>query len=775
MKLRFLILSMLSGLVLAVLVTAPALAAYADPSGRVARVSYLDGDVSFSPAGEEEWVRAIINRPLIRGDRLWADRRSRVELQLGAAAVRLDQLSSAEILDLDDNYAQFFLAEGSLNIYVRRIWEGQVYEIATPTLALVIRQPGSYRIDVDANGRHTDVTVWQGGAEAYGERASFNLRQGEKVRFYDTSLRDYRLLGSPRTDNFDSFAFDRDRLMDSSPSLRYVSDDLIGYTDLDRYGRWSTHREYGAVWYPSRVSSGWAPYRHGHWSWIEPFGWTWVDDAAWGFAVSHYGRWVYVGNRWGWIPSPRTYRAVYAPALVAFVGGSNWSLSFSSGVRPVGWFPLGPRDVWFPSYRVSSNYFARVNVHNTVINNVTVVNVYNNYYVRGGNLSQVTYQHRQNARAHTVVSQDVFTGGRSVQQGLISAARGSTARGEVQRLAPVAPTARSLVGTAQAAKSTPTREVFQRQAVTSRAPAATAATVPFRTRQEALQRQPGEPLAVQPRQAQATAAPVQQRPLRVVGRDAAPIDRQQVSGRTSETPRAATQREQAAPARRPPATPQAAPQGSDAAQPVRSAPARSAAPGRSDAAQPAGTQAPRPAPARAESAAPRSSPATVQPRSTQPAPQTAPRQVAPARQPAQRSVEPAAPQVAPRSSTPTQQAAPPARQPAQRNVQPAAPQVAPRSSAPTRQSAPAPAPRQQAIQTSPQQEQRARQADLQRQSVERARQSQQQQAAPRTQPARQSAPPQQRTAPPARQQAEDADAAPQRAAPRQRGRDDRGL
>jgi len=40
-------------------------------------------------------------------------------------------------------------------------------------------------------------------------------------------------------------------------------------------------------------SRDWAPYREGHWAWIEPWGWTWVDDASFGFVTSHYGRWAF--------------------------------------------------------------------------------------------------------------------------------------------------------------------------------------------------------------------------------------------------------------------------------------------------------------------------------------------------------------------------------------------------------------------------------------------------------------------------------------------------
>jgi hypothetical protein len=47
---------------------------------------------------------------------------------------------------------------------------------------------------------------------------------------------------------------------------------------------------------------GWAPYRHGHWAHVMPWGWTWIDDALWGFVPFHYGRWAMLGGGWGWVP-----------------------------------------------------------------------------------------------------------------------------------------------------------------------------------------------------------------------------------------------------------------------------------------------------------------------------------------------------------------------------------------------------------------------------------------------------------------------------------------
>ena len=64
--------------------------ASADPPSRVARLGYISGAVSFSPAGEDDWVQAGINRPLTAGDRLWVDGGSRAEVQVGGAMIRMD-------------------------------------------------------------------------------------------------------------------------------------------------------------------------------------------------------------------------------------------------------------------------------------------------------------------------------------------------------------------------------------------------------------------------------------------------------------------------------------------------------------------------------------------------------------------------------------------------------------------------------------------------------------------------------------------------------------
>lgn len=499
--------------------------AYADPSGRVARLSHTQGEVSYSPAGEDEWLDVVRNRPLIRGDRLWTERGARAEFQVGSAAVRIGSSTSVEILDLDDRIAQIKMTQGTLNLSVRRMYPGQVFEVATPTLAFAIERAGRYRIDVNPRNAVTTIVVREGAGEAYGDNSSFRLRAGDTVRFYDTDLRDYEMYGLPREDDFDRYSHDRDRRLANSFSLRYINDDMVGYADLDEYGSWRPVRSYGAVWFPSRVDANWAPYRDGHWVWQEPWGWTWVDDAPWGFAPSHYGRWVYISHRWGWIPGPRNIRPIYAPALVAFVGGSGWSLSISlGGGSPIGWFPLGPREVYVPSYQVSRNYFTQVNVSNTVINNTTITNVYNNYSSGTINVDQVNYANRTVAGAVTAVPGSVFVNAQPVQRSAIRLDSNAIASGEVTRVAPIAPTARSVAGAGKAAAARPSREAFERQVFVRNAPPP--AERPFAVREQQLKKNPGrapEPIIEKSIQGRDDST-AQKQKVRVIGEQREAVD-----------------------------------------------------------------------------------------------------------------------------------------------------------------------------------------------------------------------------------------------------------
>jgi hypothetical protein len=474
-------------LALAVGLSAGAARADDDPPDRVARVSFLSGSVSFQPAGDDQWSEASLNRPLGTGDKVYTDKDSRIELEIGSADIRLDQGSTFNLLNLDDDTAQIELTEGTVNLHVRRIASGQSYEIDTPTLAFVVNQPGNYRVDIAPQGDSTMVTVFDGDGDVYGENnASYSVRAGNTYRFNDSALHDYEVLDLPRGDDFDQWCSTRNQRYERSPSRQFVSEDVIGYTDLDDAGSWSTAPEYGNVWYPTTVEADWAPYRSGHWSWIDPWGWTWVDNARWGFAPFHYGRWAYIGNRWGWCPGEYRGRSIYAPALVAFVGGVGISVG---GGGPVGWFPLGPREVYVPWYHGSRNYFTNINVRNTTfVNNTYITNVYNNYS-RGRPITGVNYAYRGNL---TAVSRDAFVGSRSVGAARVQINDRELRNAQVVSRLGVAPTQASFAGNAGRGRAAPAAGVMDRRVIARTAPPARSA--PIASRIQAIERNGAQPL-----------------------------------------------------------------------------------------------------------------------------------------------------------------------------------------------------------------------------------------------------------------------------------------
>ena len=172
------------------------------PPSRVARLGYLSGPVSFSSAGENDWVQAGLNRPVTSGDRLWSERGGRVEVQLGGALLRMAADTALAFLNLDDRITQLQLTQGVLNVRVRRLPANQVFEIDTPNLAFTLRRPGQYRISVDAESNTTTVLVRQGQGEAHGDGVVYLIEAGQPYRFSGSDLRQRHLLDKPRPDGF---------------------------------------------------------------------------------------------------------------------------------------------------------------------------------------------------------------------------------------------------------------------------------------------------------------------------------------------------------------------------------------------------------------------------------------------------------------------------------------------------------------------------------------------------------------------------------------------
>ena len=455
-----------------------------DPPSRVGRLSFVSGSVSFRPGDVDDWVAATVNYPLHDGDHLWTDSDARAEITVGSIAFRLASQSAFGFLALDDRTVQVRLSQGSLNVRVRDLDDDETLEIDTPSGAVSLLRSGVYRVDVDTTGDPTSVTVRRGAAEVTAAGSAFPVRGKQTAVVAGGDSPSYDVQDAIRSDDFDEWCESRNRRSDDSRSTQYVSRGVIGYEDLDDNGDWQETPDYGAVWVPRRVATGWAPYRYGHWAWVEPWGWTWIDDAPWGFAPFHYGRWVYVGGGWAWVPGRVVARPVYAPALVVFVGGRNWSLAIAGG-SGVAWFPLAPEEPYVPAYRVSNTYIRNVNVTNVNVTNITVTNV---------NVTNINYRNRRERDGVTVVSRETFVGSRPVSQGVLVVPRDRLDRASVVgATAQIAPGRRSVLGQpAIIAVRHPPAAVTTREVVVHRQPPPP--PVPFAVREQALRARPGRPL-----------------------------------------------------------------------------------------------------------------------------------------------------------------------------------------------------------------------------------------------------------------------------------------
>ncbi len=478
-----------------------------DPPSRVARLAYAQGSVSFQPAGTDDWVTAGLNRPATTGDKLWSDRDGLVELQLDGSLIRLWNNTGFSFLNLSDNVTQIQLTAGTLLVRVRRLDDNETYEIDTPNLAFSVLRPGLYRIGVNEAGDSTVIKVRSGEGEVTGGGAAYTVHPNE----YDTfSGTDQLSANSERygndEDQFDSWAGSRDRRWENSNSTRYVSADVVGYEDLDDHGSWRRTPDYGNVWFPRTSVPDWAPYHYGHWDYIEPWGYTWVDDEPWGFAPFHYGRWVSYEGSWGWVPAPPRgegggvyVRPVYAPALVAWVGGPHFAIGvggggYASGAS-VGWFPLGPREVYVPSYRVSRNYVNNVNVSNTTVNTTVVNNYYNTTVVNNNvNVTNVKYVNQSVPGAVAATTPQAFTAAQPVARNAVKVDQREVASAPVRAFTPAAvPAKQAVLGTGTAAARPPA--ALQTRAVVAKV-APPPPPPPFEKRQEAIKSNGGKPLSV---------------------------------------------------------------------------------------------------------------------------------------------------------------------------------------------------------------------------------------------------------------------------------------
>ena len=368
-----------------------------DGIGRTpARLSYVDGQVSFFRPGAQDWTQAQVNMPLSPGDQLYTGSPGNLEIQIGARAfVRGWANTQIGFENQEPDYLQFKVTSGHASFDLRSLESGRTLEVSTPNAAFTIDQAGYYRVDV--MGERTDFITRRGGRVLVSpsDGTSFSIAPSEEVVIEGAEHPVISAFSAPPLDPWDNWNYARTEQLLDAESARYVPPGVYGASDLDRYGRWRVVPDYGPVWAPTMVPAGWAPYSTGAWTHDPHYGWTWVDTAPWGWAPYHYGRWVHVDGFWCWAPGPMVSRPVYSPALVAFFGGPSGRVAFGASGPVVGWVALGwgePCVPWWgrPGFihrpwwggwggpRVVNN----VVVHRTTVVKVEEIHVYRNAHVR---------------------------------------------------------------------------------------------------------------------------------------------------------------------------------------------------------------------------------------------------------------------------------------------------------------------------------------------------------------------------------------------------------
>jgi hypothetical protein len=400
--------------------------------GRLARIS---GTVSFHAQNQDQWSPAIANYPVTTGNAFWTQPDAQAVIEVAASRIVMAPSTELDVAVLTDTAFQATTPQGELYLHLLPAAPGESYAVQTPRGLVTLAAPGRYGIAAGDTDSPSLVTVIEGSARIEGPGVSLDV--GPEQTASITGMDAFQGgIGPAGRDAFLNAALDGDRRPRAAPPAMVAA--MPGGEDLAQYGSWVASPEYGQVWYP-QVAPGWVPYREGTWAYVEPWGWTWVDNDPWGFAPFHYGRWVEIGGRWGWVPGAPAAAAaapVYAPALVTFLGvGAAVGLGVGIGAAlaegRVGWCPLGPHEPYRPWYRASDRYFRQVNLAH--VTNVTTIN------------RNVTINNFVNRGATTVVPAAVMSGSRPVSASVqrVDPAQLAQAR-PVTGQPPVRPTASTL-------------------------------------------------------------------------------------------------------------------------------------------------------------------------------------------------------------------------------------------------------------------------------------------------------------------------------------------
>jgi hypothetical protein len=383
----------------------------------VGRIAAADGGVRVRAAGGD-WGAAEVNQPVAGAMALRTAAPGRALLRIGADTVALAPGTELELGVLDAGAGlHLLLHQGRIGVALSSADPAATIEVDTPQGQVWLRTAGAYEIAAGDGKMPGRLAAFDGRARFIGKGIDTTVGAGAAIVLDG---------GSAAPTHSAAAADDFVRWWRpppgeaAAPALAHVSPAMTGSAALDDSGSWQGVAGAGAVWFPKTLPDGWAPYRFGHWRWMQPWGWTWIDAAAWGFAPSHYGRWARFpapgggDARWGWVPGAPVAHPLFMPAAVAFLGTAGVGISYPDANGPaVGWFPLAPGEVYWPRYTQDAGTIRRLN--RGAVADVAAIGA----TAAGAPPAAIIDAAYRNREFASVVPRAVFVGGKPVMPALV--------------------------------------------------------------------------------------------------------------------------------------------------------------------------------------------------------------------------------------------------------------------------------------------------------------------------------------------------------------------
>lgn len=322
------------------LAAAPVLAVTSegDDATSLSYISYMERFATVQPATDDETLDAIINMPIVPGDRIDTARDAHVEIQLADRSLLwLDEYTSVSFDAIafsrgsQEDRTVLYLADGTIMLEIPADAPSSHparLDCGSSTVYLTV--PGLYRATRLAGGG-LRVEVWDGLAEVSTQSGGVLVHAGTAVELDGTTLaRTEEIL--TRDDTFAEWVAMRRSPPGGDATLHVDARYEREASTLDQYGTW-VYIESASTWaWQPDVSGPWSPYTWGRWYWT-PAGWSWIPYEPWGALPYHYGTWFFdVSFGWVWC-----WDSIWGPAWVDWMWWPGY----------VGWCPRGYYDWWY--------------------------------------------------------------------------------------------------------------------------------------------------------------------------------------------------------------------------------------------------------------------------------------------------------------------------------------------------------------------------------------------------------------------------------------------